>query len=106
MSRLRHGRLADLADRFRLDARLAFRTLSASPSLTLAGVTTLALGLGANAAVVATVDRLLFSDPPGIHFATHARRIQQHFTVAMTRERRTRDVFSFAELRRVAHPPA
>lgn len=53
-----------LLDAIAHDLRYAARGLRLSPGFTLAVVATLALGIGANAAVFGVLDRLLFRPPP------------------------------------------
>lgn len=57
------------------DLRYVVRTLRRSPGFSLTVVITLALGLGANAAIFSLLDRLYVQTPPGVAKAEEVRRV-------------------------------
>jgi predicted permease len=62
-------------DHIRQDVTYAFRGLRRSPGFTITVVLTLALGVGANAAMFSFLDRIFFRDPPGVSQTADLRRI-------------------------------
>jgi predicted permease len=63
------------------DVRYALRTIARSPGLSLAAVLTLALGIGANAAMFGVVDRLFFRPPA--HVVDADRVVRLYVTTTM-----------------------
>jgi predicted permease len=68
------------------DVRLALRGLARTPGFTAAVVVTLALGIGANAAIFGIADRLMFRAPPYLRDAGRVHRVYLRWT-ARGRER-------------------
>jgi len=62
------------------DLKYALRGLRARPGFTVAVITTLALGIGANAAMFGIVDRLLFRPPPLLKDAANTHRVYTYQT--------------------------
>jgi len=79
------------------DLRYVARALRHSPIFTITVVITLALGLGANAAIFSMLDRIYIQPPPGVAKASAVGRVYQH---TMNRgEPYVRAGFSFPEVR-------
>jgi predicted permease len=72
MRRARWGRFVDSA---RQEARYALRGFGQHPAFTAAVVATLALGVGANAAVLSIVDRIFLRPPEAVPAADNLRRL-------------------------------
>ena len=79
------------------DMRYVLRGLARSPAFTAMVVLTLALDIGANAAIYSVLDRLFVQAPAGVHSPDQLRRLYQD--VANRDGRMLRDHFSFAEIR-------
>ena len=79
------------------DLRYVMRGLQRSPIFTATVVGTMALGLGANAAIFSVLDRLYVQTPAGMTGTEHVRRIYQHRKT--TRQEYTRAQFSYPALR-------
>ena len=78
--RERHMRISDALDNLTQDLRYAIRGLRTKPGFTAAVVTTLALGIGANAAIFGIVDRMLFRPPPMLRDPATAHQVYVYTT--------------------------
>ena len=81
------------------DARYVVRTLTRAPIFTGTVVVTLALGLGANAAIFSFLDRLYIQTPAGVGNAATLRRL--YVDAGTNRGAQTRAYFSLPEVRAV-----
>ena len=95
-------RRAGMRDVFMQDLKYALRSLQRSPGLFAAIVLTLALAVGANAAVFSIIDPLFFRNPPGLINAESLRRL---YTVNPNQRSpggsHTWRIFSYAEYRAI-----
>jgi predicted permease len=100
-------RRADWWEGMSQDARHVARGLLRTPGFTVMVVVTLALGIGANAAVFSLIDRLFFQPPAGVPHPENVRRIAQRFTRQLTHESVERGVYNYPEVRALAEaaPP-
>src|SRR4051812_48585222 len=77
------------------DFRYTLRGLRRHPSFAIAVILTLALGLGANAAIFSVVDRMLFRAPPMMRAPSRVHRVYTHVSGAA--ESRSLEQLPYAE---------
>jgi predicted permease len=90
------------------DLRYVLRSLRRSPGFVVMVALTLALGLGANAAIFSVLDRLFLQSPPGIAHPDQVRRIYRYYRghatspYAPARPLGDFTVFAYSDLRDIA----
>ena len=92
-------RLREWLEVARMELSYAARGLARQPGLTAVIVTTLTLGIGANAAIFPMLDRLLFRAPAGVDDVRTLRRV--YVTERQDGGPQTRDKYSYPEWRGV-----
>ena len=94
-------RRADWWEGIGQDLRHTLRGLARSPGFTVMVVVTLALGIGANAAVFSVVDRLFLAIPAGVE---HPEEVQRIFSTLEFpgRPREVESVYNYPEFRSIA----
>jgi predicted permease len=97
---VRETRRVDLVEHLIQDVTYAARGLRRSPGFTLAVIVTLALGVGANAAMFGIVDRLLFRPPPFLREPGRVHRLYEVYTANRTEAMRVN--LSYARYRDLA----
>jgi putative ABC transport system permease protein len=96
-----HMRKREIVESFVLDLRYLVRSLRRSPTFVVSAVLTLALGLGANAALFAILDRMFLQAPAGVSEPGQLRRVY-HSYVNSQGVRQTIANFSPPEFRALA----
>ena len=94
-------RKRDWWESFTQDLRYVLRSLKRSPTFVISATLTLALGLGANAALFSILDRLYLQGPVGVPAPDHLKRFHQTYAVA-PQDVRIRSVLSPPEYLAVA----
>jgi predicted permease len=83
-------------DHLQLDVRYAIRGLRRSPGLTASVVLTLGLGIGANAAIFSTIDRLLFRAPSLLKAPSLTNRVYEMYPMPSGEGEITLDAMTYA----------
>ncbi len=94
-------RKREWVESFTQDLRYVLRSLRRSPTFVISATLTLALGLGANAALFSILDRLYLQAPPGVTAPDQLRRLYEPYMVS-TVDRRVRSVLMPPEYLAVA----
>jgi putative ABC transport system permease protein len=94
-------RMRDRVESFLQDLRYVFRSLRRTPTFVISATLTLALGLGANAALFSILDRLYLQAPAGVTAPDQLRRIYEPYMVS-TVDRRVQSVLMPPEYLAVA----
>ncbi|HEY5491642.1 MAG TPA: ABC transporter permease, partial [Gemmatimonadaceae bacterium] len=92
-------RRADWWEGFMQDGGYVLRSLRRSPGFTSMVAVTLALGIGANAAIFSILDRMLLRAPTGVERPTELRRLQEHFVSPFDHQPHIRSVYNYPEFR-------
>lgn len=93
----KRARRAEWWESIAQDLKYVVRSLRRSPIFTATVVVTMALGLGANAAIFSVLDRLYVQPPAGVYAPHQLRRLQQ--TAINRNEPYVRNGFTFGEVR-------
>jgi predicted permease len=80
------------------DVRYALRSMRRTPGLTMTVVTLLALGIGANAAIFSTLDRIMLRPPSGVHAPGELRRLYGDYRSPPPMPGFVRSSFNYAEI--------
>jgi predicted permease len=94
-------RMRDRIESFTQDLRYVLRSLRRSPTFVISATLTLALGLGANAALFSILDRLYLQAPAGVSAPDQLKRLYEPYMVS-TVDRRVRSVLMPPEFLAVA----
>src|SRR5947208_13389329 len=84
------------------DLMYVLRRIRQTPGFAAMVVVTLALGIGANAAIFSVLDRLFLRAPAGVRAPAEVRRVVEHDRDANTKALQSRTRYSYPELRDLA----
>lgn len=92
-------RLGDRLDSIVQDVGYVARALRRSPGFTLTVIVTFALGLGANAALFALLDRMFLQNPAGVHDPDGVRRLYRLYRGRQSKTPKLMSVYSYPGIR-------